>query len=318
MNESNDHPADDAPSELTSVPVEETAPVEPAVSDEPLHEGLVPGDSPLAESAPAALDEMPEADEDGMVRMTLGEHLEDLRKRLFYCILGLFLGAVIGLLLGTDLMQWITGPWASAMAGIPGMEKAALNVTQVTGAFSMYLRISLYFGLVLSSPWIFYHLWMFVGAGLYANEKRWVKLAVPASALLFFLGAAFATQVSIPAIKFFVHFGQKLGINPIITLDDYVEFMIKLVLAFGIIFQMPLVVLVLSKVGIATMKRLRHYRRHVVVACAAIAALLAPPDVLSMLAMLLPMWVLYEVGILLSWLLIFRHRPTEDTDETDE
>lgn len=291
MTQTNNHP----PAE--PLPTDQSVPVEPVA-----HADLR-GDEP-ATAPEADLDE----DSDGeMAKMTLGEHLEDLRKRLFYCILGLFLGSIVGLALGGPLLEWITAPFHAAMAKI-GRGDDALNVTQVAGAFSMYLRVGLYFGLVAASPWIFYHIWMFVGAGLYKRERRWVELAVPFSALLFLLGAAFAVRLSIPAIEFFVGFGVKMGIKPIITLDDYVEFMIKLVLAFGVIFQMPLVVLVLSKVGIADMKRLHYYRRHVIVACAAISALLAPPDVLSMIAMLLPMWVLYEVGILLSWLLIFRRR----------
>jgi sec-independent protein translocase protein TatC len=122
----------------------------------------------------------------------------------------------------------------------------------------------------------------------------------------------FATCLSIPAIKFFIGFGDGMGIKPIIMLDDYVSFMTNLLLAFGVVFQVPLVVLVLARVGLVEMKTLRHYSRHVIVAMAVVAAVLAPPDLWSMIFMLLPMWLLYELGILLAWALVFRKKTTED------
>ena len=133
--------------------------------------------------------------------------------------------------------------------------------------------------------------------------------------VLFVAGAAFAVVLSIPAIKFFIQFGNDLGIRPIITLDEYVGFMTNLLLAFGAVFQVPLVVLVLAKVGLVDMPRLRRYRAHVIVAMSVIAAVLAPPDLLSMLAMMLPMWLLYELGILLAWATVFRKKPAEADDE---
>lgn len=269
-----------------------------------------PPKSVPVEARPVPADELCDVDEmhEPMVRMTLGEHLEDLRTRLFYCVIGLVLAMILTLSLGGYILDWLRLPFVHAMHdALPGKDDS-LKVFEITGAFSMYLRVALYAGLVLSSPWILYQLWMFIGAGLYKNEKRYVHMAVPFSAGLFLAGAAFAVRLSVPAIVFFLKFGQRFGIEPIITLEDYISFMIKLVLAFGVVFQMPLVVLVLAKVGLVDMKKLSHYRRHVVVACAAIAAILAPPDPGSMFLMLLPMWLLYEAGIGLSWLLIFRRR----------
>jgi sec-independent protein translocase protein TatC len=284
---------------------EGSVPVEPESADLGAREA-----DALAESEPA----------EPLVRMTLGEHLEDLRRRLFYSVLGLVLAMILTLSIGGYILDWIRIPFVAAMKAAYGDASkvdTALKVFEITGAFSMYLRVALYAGLVLASPWIFYQMWMFIGAGLYKNEKRYVHMAVPFSVGLFLAGAAFAIHLSVQAIEFFIKFGARIGVEPIITLDDYVSFMIKLVLAFGVVFQMPLVVLVLAKVGLVDMRRLNRYRRHVVVGCAVIAAVLAPPDIVSMLAMILPMWLLYEAGIGLAWLLIFRKRPKGEGDESE-
>lgn len=258
-----------------------------------------------------------EPEKEQMTHMTIGEHLDDLRKRLFYCIGGLGVAMVIALTFAGRLIEWISIPFVDAMSKA-GYKDASLVTTSVTAPFNIYLTIGFYAGLVLASPWIFYQLWMFVGAGLYSKERRYVKLAVPFSVVLFLLGAAFAVRLSIPAIEFFIMFGKDYGITPIIKIDDYIDFMTNLVLAFGAVFQMPLVVLVLARVGLVSMRTLRKYRRHVIVGISAVAAVLAPPDVGSMIAMLLPMWLLYEFGVFLSWLLIFRKREAQAKLEGQE
>ncbi|MFB3892820.1 MAG: twin-arginine translocase subunit TatC [Phycisphaerae bacterium] len=328
--------ADSIPAGQSDVQGGEPAPTEPA----PGHSTQPP--APFEGAQPSASTEMAEtpppappptsADEDSdiepedseeaaMPRMTLGEHLDDLRKRLFLSVIGLTAAMILALIFGRELLNWIRHPYVVAMekAGL----KPDMNVFGVTEAFTMYLRVALYAGIVLASPWIIYQLWMFIGAGLYKREKRWVKMAVPFFVVLFATGAVFAVFLSIPAMRFFFSFGQNLfgsgeGVKLVIKLEDYIDFMTNLVLAFGAVFQMPLVVLVLAKIGLVDMRKLNRYRRHVIVAIAAIAAVLAPPDLGSMIAMVVPMWVLYEFGVLLAWLLILRKRkPQPEGDSAD-
>ena len=254
-------------------------------------------------SATSGLEDLP--------RMSLGDHLEDLRKRLILAILGLSVAVGLSLLAGRTVISWIEYPYQQAMLHMG--KPIDLKVLEVTGAFTMYLKVSFYAGLVMASPWVFYQLWQFVAAGLFRRERKYVYMAIPFSVLLFLGWAAFAVLLSIPAIEFFIRFGDSLHLEPIITLYEYVSFMMNLLLAFGIVFQMPLVVLVLAKVGLVNMGTLRRYRRHVLVGISIVAAILAPPDILSMIAMALPMWLLYELGVLMSWLLIFRKRPAENS-----
>ena len=271
------------------------------------------GDRPLAPRV--------DAEQGAMKHMTIGEHLDELRKRLFYAVIGLFIAVVACLFFGKSLIRAIELPFTQAVARAaekaPGKidQHTALKFTDVTGPFTMYLKISFFAALVIAAPWVFYQLWMFVAAGLYQRERKWVQISIPFSVLLFLLGAWFAVFLSIPAIEFFILFGAGLDMEPIVTLTDYVDFMTNLVLAFGVVFEMPLVVLLLAKIGLMDMKKFNHFRPHVVVIIAVIAAVLAPPDFWSMVAMILPMWVLYEFGVLLAWLLILRkQKPVEIVD----
>lgn len=240
-------------------------------------------------------------------RMTLGEHLDELRRRLLYSLAGLVIGMTVGLVFGKQVIHYLTGPYLKVMG-----DATKLTVLSVGGGFSMYLKVSLYTGLVLSSCWIFYQLWMFVAAGLYPNEKRPVLMAVPFSFLLFILGAVFfMTVVSNPALLFFKEINEWLDLTPMVTLEEYINFVLQMVLIMGLSFQTPLVVLVLAKVGLVNMKRLNTYRRHVIAGITVFAGVFAPADPFSMLIMGAAMWALYELGVVLAWILVFRKRARE-------
>jgi sec-independent protein translocase protein TatC len=245
-------------------------------------------------------------DHDDGPKMTLSEHLGELGRRLRYALIGLAAATAVALWFGEPLIRLCEQPFLRAMeqAGQPPQ----LTMIGLTDAFMTYLRVGLYAGLVASSPWMFYQLWMFVAAGLYRHERRAVLWAIPFSVLLFLAGAGFAVWLSGPAIRFFLAFAGTLGVVPIVTLEAYISFMTNLLLAFGLVFQVPLAVLVLAWAGLIQHKTLSRYRRHIIVAMTIVAALLAPPDALSMILMVLPMWVLYELGVVLAWVLVFRRR----------
>ena len=172
----------------------------------------------------------------------------------------------------------------------------------------MYMGMSLVAGLVIASPWVIYQLWMFVAAGLYPKERRLVRYSVPFSALLFLGGAAFFLFVtSVPLLRFLVGFNRWLGLRHVIMLDDYIDFITKMMLVFGLGFQLPLAVLVVSWVGLVQLRQLNHYRRHVLAAVVIFTAVVTYSPV-DQAVLSVPMWLLYELGVLLSYLLIFRPR----------
>jgi Tat protein translocase TatC len=249
-------------------------------------------------------------DNTDMPRMTLGEHLEELRKRILLALAGLAAGMIVSMALGTHIVDLLRLPYQYAMQSVG--RDPELAVLKVGGAFNVWMSVSLYAGLALSSPWVFYQLWAFVAAGLYPRERRWVTAAVPFSAVLFIAGAAFAMLIAVPAIRFFVWFDGEMGVRPIITLPDYISFLMSLMLVMGLAFQTPLLVLILSRIGLVGPNGLRKYRRHVIVGIAAFAAVFAPADPMSMIAMMAPMWMLYELGVFMSHRLVFRKRLTQD------
>jgi len=233
--------------------------------------------------------------------MTLAEHLEELRTRIIRLLIGLGVAMAAALLMGGYVVNLLKTPYVRAMAGAG--RPAELAVLSVSAGLVTYLRVSLITAVVLAAPWIFYQLWMFVAAGLYPRERRVVKFAVPMSAGLFVAGVVFFVfVVATPVMTFFIRINEKLGLASVITFDNHVDFMVTMSLVFALAFQTPLILLLLGKMGLVTASALARYRRHAIVGIFALAAVLTPPDVLSQICLALPLWGLYELGILLVWL----------------
>jgi sec-independent protein translocase protein TatC len=168
-------------------------------------------------------------------------------------------------------------------------------------AFMAYMKISLISGLILTAPWVVYQIWMFVAAGLYPKERRYVYKAVPFSAALFVIGALFFLFVIARiTLGFFLQFGNAVGVASQWTLQTYISFITILMLVFGIAFQTPIAVFILVRTGLVPLRLLRSSRKYVLLALAFIAAVATPPDVISQIALLIPLYGLYELGIILA------------------
>ena len=228
--------------------------------------------------------------------MSLGDHLEELRTRLILVLLGLVIGTVICLCFGTRIITFIQRPYTELMPDHP------LSVLAPSDAFIGYMKISLIAGLVISSPWVFYQLWMFVVAGLYVTEKRYVRLAVPFSTALFVTGALFFIYVVAPiSLAFFLKFGDIIGVSSIWTFQKYVSFVTVLMLVFGVAFQTPIAIFFLNKTGLVSLQALRRSRKYVLLGVFVVAAMATPPDVISQVTLAVPLYFLFELGILLSY-----------------
>jgi sec-independent protein translocase protein TatC len=165
-----------------------------------------------------------------------------------------------------------------------------------------YIKIALMAGLILSSPWVFYQIWMFVAAGLYAHEKRYVHTAVPFSATLFVIGALFFLLIVAPlTLKFLVKFNEGvLDTRSNFTFADYISFVTMLMLIFGVAFQTPIAIFFLYRTGLVSIQALRRSRKFVLLGIFIIAAMVTPPDVISQVTLGIPLYFLFELGILLS------------------
>ncbi|MHC4205344.1 MAG: twin-arginine translocase subunit TatC [Planctomycetota bacterium] len=193
--------------------------------------------------------------------------------------------------------------YVSAVAEVHSSASGKLIVIAPADAFIGFMKISLISGLIVSSPWVFYHLWMFVAAGLYANERRYVRIAVPFSTALFVIGALFFLFVVAPlSLKFFLSFGQYIGVSSTWTFQKYVSFVTMLMLVFGAGFQTPIAIFVLNRTGLVSIAALKSSRKYVIIGMFALAAVATPPDVISQITLAVPLYALFELGILLSWL----------------
>jgi len=251
--------------------------------------------------------------------MSLGDHLEELRLRLLYALAGLALGAILGLFFGRYIINFIKQPYISVMnkqtskqttapvEGKPDVSEVRGNTNLQTLApaegFVSYIKISLVAGLLASSPWVFYHIWMFVAAGLYPNERRYIYMAVPFSAALFIIGAVFFVVVVAPlALTFFLKFNNWLNLGSNWTFQKYIALITHLMLVFGIAFQTPIAIFFLNKTGLVSIKALSSSRKYVILVIVIVAAMATPPDVVSQIALAIPLYLLFELGIILSYI----------------
>jgi len=229
--------------------------------------------------------------------MSLGDHLEELRTRLILAIAGLVVGTIISFFFGKEIIAFIEAPYDSLSPKEPLITLAPAD------AFVGYMKISLIAGLIISSPWVFYQLWMFVSAGLYPHERRYVKTAVPFSVVLFVTGALFFLFVVAPiSLAFFLKFGDIIGVDSNWTFLKYVSFVTMLMLVFGLGFQTPIAIYILSRTGLVSIDTLHRSRKYVLLAVFIVAAIATPPDVISQITLAVPLYALFELGILLSYL----------------
>jgi sec-independent protein translocase protein TatC len=230
--------------------------------------------------------------------MSLGDHLEELRARLILAILGFVIALVACLAFGKWIISFIEMPYIKAMG-----EEPRLQTIAPTEGFGSYMEISMIAAVVIASPWIFYQLWLFISAGLYPHEKRYVYLAVPFSTILFVTGALFFIFVIAPlTMRFLVMFDRNiLRSNPNWTFPKYLSFVATMMLVFGLAFQTPIAIFFLNKTGLVSIETLCRVRKYVVLGVVFVAAAATPgSDLLSLFALAIPMYLLYELGILLS------------------
>ena len=320
----------------------------------------------------------PKGDVFSDTRMSLGEHLDELRSRLLKSIYGIVAALVVCLIFGNEIFGFLAQPLLLALESA-GREPE-IYVQSLPEAFITYIKVALFSALFLSAPWTFYQLWGFIGVGLYRKEKRFVNVFVPFSSVMFILGGVFFITIVAPiSFNFFIKFGSNIHtpelsdnlvsrmlrkamtkekkdnpdsenpnvpegngetknqtdleklvhalqddpglsdetkaalgaviagdekskssmIKPIFTFQKYVSLVLVLALAFSLAFQMPLVVLCLGRLGLVRVETLCSVRKYVMLGILVVAAVMTPPDIISQVFLGVPMYILYEFGIIL-------------------
>ena len=236
---------------------------------------------------------------DSLGDMPITQHLIELRGHLIkicVAVLVIFL-ALVGF--SRELYDFLSDP---LVAQLPA--NSTMIATDITSNFMAPIRLTIFVATFFAMPFILYQIWSFVAPGLYKKEK---KVAVPvllSSIVLFYAGVAFAYFIVLKGVlKFFIMFAPQ-NVLPMTDIDSYLSFALKLFMVFGLTFEIPVVTFLLILVGIVSIQSLEDKRRYIIVGCFGVAAIVTPPDGISMLMLAIPMWLLFELGLLLAKILI--------------
>jgi sec-independent protein translocase protein TatC len=242
----------------------------------------------------------PQQNQDEGTEETFISHLVELRDRIIragLAVIVVFIGLVYW---APDIFRLLARP---LMQNLP--KDGKMIVTDVTGSFFVPMKVTMLVAFVIALPVVLYQIWAFVAPGLYQHEKKLVGPLVASSYTLFLCGMAFAYFVVFPTIfRVMAHYNAPLGAEMTTDIDNYLSFVLTMFLAFGVTFEVPIVVVLLVRMNVVTIKKLKEIRPYVIVGAFVISAVVTPPDVFSQLILAVPLIVLYEAGIIAARLFV--------------
>ncbi len=232
-------------------------------------------------------------------KMPFTEHLEELRKRLIISAIAIFVGFLICFAFKEKIFQFLMTPWIDAL---PEGHENQLIYTAPHEAFFTYIKVSLIAGLGIACPVVFYQMWRFIAPGLYENERKYIFPAVFFSSFFFLAGALFGYFFVFPVgFRFFASFASEM-ITPMVSTKEFLSFSTRLLLGFGVAFELPVVAFFMGKLGLVTSRFLKKQRKFAILGLFFISAILTPPDVISQVMLAGPLLLLYEMSV---WIVHF-------------
>ena len=230
-----------------------------------------------------------------MSENSISSHLLELRSRLLKVIYLFIIFSIAGMPFATQIYSFVSTPLIELMP-----VGSSMIATEVASPFMAPIKLVIYIALVFSMPWLFYQIWMYMSPGLLDSEKSFAAPLMISTVILFFSGISFAFFIVCPIVfKFFIAMAPE-SIQIMTDINQYLSFVFKLVFAFGIAFEIPIATLLLIRSGIASKKSMKSARPYLIVFFLFVGMLLTPPDVFSQLFLAIPMWLLFEIGLIIS------------------
>lgn len=243
--------------------------------------------------------------------MTVYEHIAELRKRLIYVVVFFFIAVIGGFFMAEPIIVYLQHTDEA--------KELTMNAFRITDPIKIYMQMAFVISFVLTTPVLFYHLWAFISPGLYHKERKVTLSYIPISLLLFIAGISFSYFILFPfVIDFMTRIADKLDINQVIGINEYFQFLFQITVPFGILFQLPVVIMFLTRLGILTPMFLSKIRKYAYFVLLVIAAFITPPDLISHLMVTIPLFILYEISIWISKIAYKKAQLAEELMESEE
>jgi sec-independent protein translocase protein TatC len=257
---------------------------------------------------PAPPDAQRKSEPDDGSRMSFFDHLAELRTRIIHSAAAILIGACIGFSVAKQVLGFVVKPMTAALRGAHLEDK--LIYTHPAGMVNLVIQTSLYLGMVIASPYVFYQVWLFVAPGLYKHERKAIAGFIIPTVALFFTGIVFAYYVILPYLmRFLVSYQGNGPFTPLISAEEYLDLLLIVLVGVGAVFELPMLILVLTMFGLVTPRFLWKNIRYAILIIAIIAAIITPtPDATTMLVFMMPMILLYFVGIAVSAFVVRKKR----------
>jgi sec-independent protein translocase protein TatC len=266
------------------------------------------GARPPAVPPPPPTDEDDDPEEQGMLRMSFMEHLEELRSRIIKMLYGLGLAFVLSLVFAGQLWDVISEPAVSALKHLGVNPPRLVMITPMESFSIIWVQLPLLCSVFLASPWIVYQVWAFISPGLYKRERRWAAPFVLITAGLFITGGLFAYFLAFRfGLEFLLGIGMSNSVQPVVSITEYFDLFVNVTLGVGLVFELPVLIFLLTLLRLASPRFLLRHSRYAILAIVIAAAIITPtPDVFNLMLFAIPMVALYFVGVFCGYALVLR------------
>ncbi len=257
---------------------------------------------------PSDSDEEGNDEEQGMLRMSFMEHLEELRGRLIRSLGGLVVAFILCIGFCKQLWEIVAAPAVTALIHLGINPPDLAQITPMEQFNVIYFKLPLLVSLFVASPWVLYQVWAFISPGLYKREKRWAVPFIMSTAGLFITGGLFAYFVAFRyGLEFLLGIGRDVHVRPVVSINEYFDLFVNVTLGVGLVFEMPVIIFFLTLLRLASPRFLLKHSRYAILAITVIAAVVTPtPDIFNMMLFAVPMVLLFFVGLFAAYLLVLR------------